>query len=369
VTVPALAFFDPVLASVPAGVKIVRAVIDPQYAGAPVRVPEDDWPVILERLGFHRVLPQLAAAAADDRVLLEPAMRQRLESVLPALAVQGLKLEQLMVAVHRILKGVGVDFIVLKGMATSQLDFPRPDLRTAVDVDLLVRSDALATALEAFRAAGFESPYEIRNLMDKGETWVDPSGWHVDVHTRPHAPGRFLGPSWWNSRDEFQLAGCTFSALNRGGRLAHAASHLALSWPSARRFSSLLDMMVILEASERNDRDAAEQFLHDIRVSDVVRRITSRVAELLDRPDLVLGCPGRRPLDLMLRRAYDRADDDTALMKASTVFGMPGRERFEVLKNWVHPSDDFLEHGGYSSTADRVVTVFRRIGRSVSRSG
>jgi hypothetical protein len=356
----ALAVFDPALAGLDIGVDLIRAVVDPRPDRPPVLVTAREWPIALARLGFHRLIPQLASAARCGHVLLDETMSSTVDGIVAGITMQALQLEQLLVSVGDLLGREGIDFLVLKGLATSHLDFLHPEQRTAVDVDLLIRPEDLDRATLALTASGFDRPDEIRDLMDKGRTLKDKSGRHVDLHIRPHAPGRRLGSYWWETSDTFVLAGRTFSALSRGGRMAHAASHLALSWPSARRFSSALDLVVLVDHFQPADRVEAERFLADLAVEDIVNRITSLLSLVLGRTDVVVGARRRRPLDRLLRRAFDRADDDTAVMKIATIVGMPVRERLVVLRNWISPSSDYLERGGYASPVDRVLTVFRR---------
>jgi hypothetical protein len=183
----------------------------------------------------------------------------------------------------------------------------------------------------------------------------------VDVHTRPHTAGRALGEDWWVGSETFCVAGHEFRALERGGRMAHAASHYALSFPNHRILSSLLDLVTISRLASDFDRARASQFLADVAVSDIVHRITARTAPLAGDADVVLGRPGSRPLDRVLRRAYDRADLDKAALKLAKTFGMPAASKMRVLRNWVSPTDEFLRRGGYTSRGDRVTQVLRRM--------
>jgi hypothetical protein len=356
----ALAFFDPVLAGLPVAVPLLRAVLCSDRTRSAVQITPDDWPVVIDRLLFHRILPQLSQAARFGTVVLEPAMLATLDSLLFKFSLNALRLDRLLVQVGNRLNDENIQFRVLKGIATAHLDHEHPEDRIAVDVDLLLPPHQLALASETLMAAGYDSPYEIESLMDKGRTLRDVHGGHVDLHVRPHAPAKTLGSDWWDAADHFEVGGRTFSALPRGARLAHAASHLTLSWPSARRFSSLLDMMVIVSRAEESDRRLAERFLSEIGVSDIVSRVTSRAALILDRPDLRLGHRGNRPIDRMLRRAYDRSDDDKVAMKFTNFFGMPRNEQRDVVSNWVNPSAEFLDRGGYSSRTDRLGKVLRR---------
>ncbi|HAS11800.1 MAG TPA: hypothetical protein DCS55_14990, partial [Acidimicrobiaceae bacterium] len=140
----------------------------------------------------------------------------------------------------------------------------------------------------------------------------------------------------------------------------HAASHYAVAYPNHRILSSVLDQQAISIVASAEERAAASEMLQEIGVGDIVHRISKRVATLLDDPELVLGAPSSRPLDLVLRRAYDRPDLDKVAMKLAKTFGMPSVDRRRVLRNWLRPSEEYLASGGYRSRRDRVASIARR---------
>jgi hypothetical protein len=81
---------------------------------------------------------------------------------------------------------------------------------------------------------------------------------------------------------------------------------------------------------------------------------------LVDDSGVVLGRRGSRPLDLALRKAYDRSDLDKMALKLAKTFGMPGADKLRVVRNWLSPSEEFLALGGYRSRWDRLSQVLRR---------
>ena len=143
--------------------------------------------------------------------------------------------------------------------------------------------------------------------------------------------------------------------------MAHAASHFAVSYPNHRILSSLLDLIVISRLASDAERAGAERFLTEVGVSDLVHRITTRAAALVDDQHIVVGRPGGRPLDVALRRAYDRPDLDKVATKLAKTFGMPLASRMRVFRNWVAPSEEFLERGATPHAVDRVNQVVRRL--------
>lgn len=356
-----LAFFDPPFAQIPGAVSVLRSVLLPGREAAPIVVPEEHGSEVFLRLAHHRVLPQLAEAVSTGRVILPEDARRQLDEACAPLVVQGMKLEHVMVRVAKAFAADDISFLVLKGLATSRVDHRRPEDRTAVDVDLLINEDALTDAGRALERTGLSYPYAIESLMDKGETWVDPAGWHVDLHVRLHASSRAVGEYWWTNADDFEVAGRHFRCLSRGGRMAHAASHLALSWPSERRLSSLLDLAVIAELASPQDFRDAERLLAEMGVGDIVWRITTRAADLLDMPELKLGQRGRRPFDVIIRAAYDRPVDSKFAIKMAKFIGKPWREKRRILDNWIHPSSEYLARGGYRSRSDRLRKVTGRL--------
>jgi hypothetical protein len=275
-----------------------------------------------------------------------------------SLVLRTLALERLVVETAATISSAGVEFLVLKGVATGRLDHAEPVRRQTSDVDILVRRTKLRPAVDALAKSGFVRRGSLV-LLDKGEAWESPAG-VVDVHIRPHAAGRFLGEQWWTTSEPLPVAGHEFRALSRAGRMAHAASHFSLSYPNHRILTSLLDLIVISRAADGSDRAGAERFLSELGVSDITARITSRAADLMGDANLILGQVGSRPLDMVLRYAYDRPRLDLMAIKLAKTYGMPWREKFGAIRGLVAPSDEFLAKGGYSSRTDRLVTLIRR---------
>ncbi len=358
----ALRFFDPELARFDRGVDLVRILLDPRSDAEPISVAAADETILFNRLAYHRLLPQLRVALDDARI--EPETERLQLHVQRASTMQmlrGLQLERLLIDVGGRFDAHGIEFRVLKGTATGHLDHLQPGLRQSADIDLLLPdTTTFRSATEQLRSLGLSSPDAAVRLMDKGETWRLDEDLAVDLHVRLHTAGRPLPREWWTRSETFQIAGHEFSALDRSGRLAHAASHLALSYPNHRILSSLLDLLLLSRAASSRERMDSTRLLHALGVSDVVRRITQRAAVLIGDDTIVVGAPGHRPLDWFLRRAYDRPDLDKVALKVAKTFGMPWDERLRVFRNWVAPSEEFLETGGYRSPVDRVTSIVRR---------
>jgi hypothetical protein len=353
----ALAFFDPSLAACPAGPDLVRSLLDETHRVS-IRIDGTDESLILSRLNYHRLLPQLRLLRHQLEVSEE--FGRSLDRAGAELAMQALRLERLLITVGRLFESKGVESLVLKGGATSRLDHDDPGSRQAVDVDVLVRRRDLPVAQSALLEAEFRPPLATSTLMDKGGSWTDPLGDSIDLHTRLHTVGRPMTETWWASSESFQIAGQTFRALNRPGRMAHAASHFALSYPNHRILSSLLDLTVISRGATPAERSAAERLLEEVGVTDIVYRITRRAAVLVGDDAVVLGASRRGLRNALIRRAYDRPDFDPVSVKLAKTYGMPWRDRMRVIRNWTSPTEEFLALGGYTSRADRIRQVLSR---------
>lgn len=354
----ALEFLDPVLAGLSQGVDLVRVLLDPAYQTEPVQLESAEGSRAVQRIVNHHLQPQLAVAVQEGRVVVSDAMRHTIESLAMDFAMRTLTLEQLAVEVHEILSSVDVEFLVLKGVATGRLDHGDPVSRRTSDFDILVRPDTFDRCVAALSDAGFALRSD-PDLLDKGEAWESSAG-VVDLHTRPHTAGRSLDEYWWATSQPLKIAGREFRALSRAGRMAHAASHYSVSYPNHRIMTSLLDLLVISRGADDADRAGAERFLAGLGVSDLTARITTRAAVLIGDERVLLGQVGSGPLNLMLRRAYDRPDLDLAAIKVAKTFGMPWHEKVTAIRRLVAPTHDYLVKGGYSSRTDRWVTLVRR---------
>lgn len=360
----ALDFFDSDLQEFPDGVELVRLLVAGACPPRPIQIDlgsRDDS--LFARLAYHRLLPQTLSAISSGQLVATEGLDAVVSDLSTRLALDGLRLEHMLLQVGELFDGAGVEFLVLKGVATGRLDHAQPGLRQAADVDMLVHLGDFDRAGRMLADAGFRRPDAVATLMDKGGSWKAPSGVSLDLHTRPHTAGRSLGDTWWERSDTFSIAGRPFRALERGGRMAHAASHYAVSFPNHRILSSLLDLVTISRLATDAERSRAGQFLAEVGVSDIVYRITRRAAVLVGDERVVLGRPGSRPLDLALRKAYDRRDLDKVAVKLAKTFGMPRADKMRVVRNWVAPSEDFLALGGYRSARDRWVQVMRRVWR------
>lgn len=134
----------------------------------------------LFRLAKLHDLAHLAAFALRENGLLDTQSaagkefdRQQMLAVW-RVSVLERDLAQLRAAFER----AGVDFIPLKGAVLRTL-YPEPWMRPSADIDILVHADMADRAVEALKAAGWESDTVSGNYRHV----KSPSGFHIDLHT------------------------------------------------------------------------------------------------------------------------------------------------------------------------------------------
>lgn len=195
-----------------------------------------DWAV------RQRVVPLLAQATHEGRVTLPPSSREVLVERDHAIQRAAVVLETELLWVRELFDEAGLDFVLLKGLATGHLDHPSPAQRQTSDLDLLLSASDVPHAAAVLVAQGAEITGGAElNSIAKATTVRMPSGVEVDLHGRPvmlpYGMVELLPPV------EFEVGGTSFRALDRPDRWAHAVAHYALSARSDRRASSLRDAL------------------------------------------------------------------------------------------------------------------------------
>lgn len=240
--IDAIAIIDPTFAS-DRGVALVRSVLD-QARDEP-RLPDPAVPPSAEeRIRLekrHRIAPLVGRRFPT---------RESVEMERDLMTVQ-LRLSIVARDVCHALSAAGIETRILKGLATSELDYAKPSLRHTADVDLLVGLDELEPATEVLLGIGLTPADEVAAADDrltdghnlKGVVFEHETGIEVDLHYRL---SRFAPPSDELMRHSTDLL-FGLQALSTEGRLIHAASHAVLSPNPGRRLSSIADIVAILD--------------------------------------------------------------------------------------------------------------------------
>jgi hypothetical protein len=206
---------------------------------------------VLARCNEVRLVGLFGAAVTDGAIAIAGEAGEEHRSLGSGWKVHDLAVERTLLDVAASLDRAGIEMRVLKGAATAHLDHRSPSHRDLGDLDILIPAnaveDALATLLTSGMVLSEPVPWN-RWDMEHALTLRSPGGIEVDMHHRlaRRTPGLWAeGLGLWDDPDEFTLRSATLRALPRRLRLAHAAMHYATSPGRLRRYSSLLDVLVL----------------------------------------------------------------------------------------------------------------------------
>jgi hypothetical protein len=199
------------------------------------------WRVVLGVVTRRRLIGSLARAIDDGEW---PATAEQRDQALRAqrrLCSRDLLLERELVRTFDLLTECGIPTLVLKGPALARLVYRSPDVRSFRDIDLLVRSTDLPSAVAALERRGarrhYPEPrpgYDVR--FSKGVSLTTTGGWEIDLH-RSLALGAFgllIDPSpLWVDPSAIEIAGRSMPCPGISGLAAHACVHAVLgeAWP------------------------------------------------------------------------------------------------------------------------------------------
>lgn len=195
-----------------------------------------EWGTVVRAAHREGLAGLVLSAAQQGRLELPSLVRRQLVNAHARAMLQVLLLERLLIQVVEVLDGSGVETRVLKGSAVARLDYANPSLRPFGDVDLLVpseRVDSAVAALERWgcrrRSTGLGATFDGR--WGKSVTMVSPDGLEIDLH-RTLAGGRFGAlvdvDDLWSDPDPLDVAGTRLLALGAEARLLHASYNAAL---------------------------------------------------------------------------------------------------------------------------------------------
>ncbi len=224
-------------------------------------LPARQWEDLLLEVRQHRV-PGLLLAAIDDRALpVTDDQRAAARTVHLDACASVLGLERRMLEIVTILEDAHVEVVVLKGSAHAHLMYDDPALRHFGDVDLLVPSSQLGTAVRVLRdVRGAERTVpELRPGFDrrfaKSVTLQDPAGVEIDLH-RTLLFGTFAfaidEADLFADTEEFTIGGRRLRTLGPEARLLHVSYHAGLG-DKRPRGNSMRDLAQLWLAGQHDD--------------------------------------------------------------------------------------------------------------------
>jgi hypothetical protein len=235
----------------------------------PREVRHAEWEDSLRAVRLAGLTGLLSAAAHDGAVILDEEQQAELAEANLDAQRAALRLEQRLLEVSDALGRHSIEHRVLKGAATAHLDYPTPDLRPFLDIDLLIHSRDLDRAIAAVESFGGERRFEepragFAARFAKAVCVVSNDGIEVDLH-RSLAEGPFglaMAPEeLFETSEAFVLADRKLHALGADERLIHACCHTILGRP---------------EPELRPQRDVAQLAISEAVDRDRVERVSGR---------------------------------------------------------------------------------------------
>jgi Uncharacterised nucleotidyltransferase len=193
-------------------------------------VEESEWPRLLGVARSQRLVGLLHQAAADGVIELHTGQRERLEDACQEVRAETQRVARSMADVAIETQRAGIDCRILKGPAFANLDYPSPELRPYVDMNMLVRSAQFVEALALLRTLGFERIHAepapgFDARFRKGTTLSAGPDMRLELH-RTIADGPYAmiveHDELFSSSSRIDVAGTELSALGAEERLLHA---------------------------------------------------------------------------------------------------------------------------------------------------
>lgn len=221
------------------------ALVNPPGAGA--------WKLITRTIE-EQLLAGLAMAAIERGVPTDDEQREDIRTLRRRAIVHDLLAESVLHEVHGLLTDAGIEWRLLKGLATAHLWYGSPDLRHTGDVDVLVREQDYARTVALFdqlapRSARLQGP--ATEGVSRETSFLHRTGVEIDVHRRIEGalPGsRVAEQLLWQSPQQVGFRWGQASSMSPDLMALHLLLHLS----TRPRLTSVADAFRSLE---RNDID------------------------------------------------------------------------------------------------------------------
>lgn len=240
---------------------IQDATVGKPMAGDPLPC-NGSWDRVLGFVRRHRLVNGLHEAVSLGYIVIDDPATEALEAELLGVAAGQLRILASAQRVAGLLQSHDIDFRLLKGLATGNLDYPNPSLRETSDVDLLIPPGSFDRAVSVLEANGAQrKPQKLDAYVGVETTMTDSTGVELDLHRRLFRFGWDHDEVAFSSGDSVGRLGL---ALDRSLRFEHAVAHLLISPFGHRNLSSLLDVATL--ASEHGSAQILSPAFGDMAV-------------------------------------------------------------------------------------------------------
>jgi hypothetical protein len=356
---------------------LVRAVAAYGLPGSLLERPQqplgtEDWSALLGEVRRQRLSGLLVQAVVDGALPAHDLQVAEAVDLHTRAMASTVLLESTLLDALDAMSAAGVEARVLKGSAVAHLDYPDPALRSFGDVDLLVRSDDVDTAVTALTEAGCRRRYpQPRPGFDahfgKGASFWTPTGEEIDLH-RTFAMGPWglkiqLEDLWSGEPSTFRLAGRAVRALGAEERFMHACYHTVLGDSPPRLVPQRDVAQMILNGRINTDRvhDLVAAWNGEAVVAEAVRT-TWQTLGIADVVELSAWAAGYvpSPRERHDLEVYVEGKASYAAKSAAAVRAIPGvRRKLSFLMALTFPKRSYL--------ADRHSGLARRLGQGMAQ--
>jgi hypothetical protein len=268
----------------------------------PVLDSPELWPSVVDLAVAHRVAPLLWEAFSQAPEMVPPEIRDALQAQLLRSSATRLLCENTLADVVGILRGRGVEVIVLKGPTVAHAVYPRPELRIYHDLDVLCRVSDYPALLQALFESRYTSAgtheHESRGTHEKlGEkpsqseshqvrAFYDPSG---DVKIEVHFDALQLGlrdrneELFWRLSRTREVGGVEIRVLAPEHQFLHLAVHAHRHGYS--RLSWLIELdLIVRQGNESMDWGFLTQVAREEGIGTALRHALATAHAVLGTP-------------------------------------------------------------------------------------
>ncbi len=229
--------------------QLARAYLSGPPAAPPPK--EMDWEEVLRLLTAQNLAASLAPLIVDDAA--PESVKERVRSQARNYHRWSALLGFESIRFLRALTEAGIQGVLLKGLALARTVYTRPEHRTSVDIDVLVRRASLDPALEVLRELGYTRCHTLRHLtfyeqhhfhliLENADSVVIELHWDL---SKPQDYCRFDLDGFVTRTSPIEVDGLSVQVPSDEDQLLHAAyQSLCDGFPDLRR---VLDAALVLK--------------------------------------------------------------------------------------------------------------------------
>ena len=309
----------------------------------PAAIDSHSWADLLAWAMSHNLVGQLWIAAPHIATLtatqcedLEAVFE---EGAMPALAIEASALE-----VRRLLGDAGIDWRVLKGLATAHLLYPDAAQRSSRDLDILVRPVDLQRSLDAL-APVIAEPAEpqagpTRAAMLKERQVTDTRGVSIDIHQAIEGflvDSRLPTEPLFAEPQSIRIRGVEMKVCSDAAMFVHSVLH---STSGGAQLSTLPDLGRLARRCHPDDA-VAVALLADRSERDLFVWSLECAADVVPIPDEWQEFIAANQPSSSRRRLLDSIHGSRARLGLVNV--MVGEHRIRRAAETVWPDDEYLQ--------------------------